>query len=547
MKKIYTLFSFLTIAAVGCFAQNAMDAYNVSQTDLRGTARFMSMAGAFSALGGDLTTLSQNPAGIGVYRSSEIGVTVDFDFQSLTTPPGNKTSLTRVYCNNFGYIGAVNLDNEILRNFNWGATYNRKASFDRDYFGGFGGMPASLTNYIAQSVGSVSPEYLSEFGTLNPYDQPDSYWLGVLAFNSGLISPTTATGNTYIGLANLDSPVDGYYNVSERGYIDEYNINFGGNIADLLYWGIGFGITDLRWTQWSTYGEDIDNADVPVAGSRLTMTTPYYQRNGYASYDLNNYKRITGSGFNMKIGVIFKPINEFRLGLSVHTPTWYNLNQESDGWVDFNYSSNFTGYYGNNYDEIDYPSYLEYNLKSPWRFTIGAAGVVGGRFILSADYEHDAFESMSFSSSGMYRTDYSWINDDIKTYFRASNTFRLGAEFRVTPKFSVRAGYSYTGDNTQNGVFDADWQDQVGIYTSGAYDEDTNPAFTFNKTTQYITCGLGYKFGSFYIDAAYAYRKRSSVYQPFTSFTDEYGLAVIPQANMNQNDNNLVLSIGYRF
>ncbi len=87
MKKI-TLFA-IAVCAGGLVttvsAQSAIDAYSLSQGDLRGTARFMSMAGAFGALGGDLSTLNQNPAGIGVYRSSEIGVTVDFDMQSMKT------------------------------------------------------------------------------------------------------------------------------------------------------------------------------------------------------------------------------------------------------------------------------------------------------------------------------------------------------------------------------------------------------------------------------------------------------------------------------
>ena len=47
-------------------AQTAIDAYSISQNDLRGSARFMSMGGAFTALGGDISTLNQNPGGIGV-------------------------------------------------------------------------------------------------------------------------------------------------------------------------------------------------------------------------------------------------------------------------------------------------------------------------------------------------------------------------------------------------------------------------------------------------------------------------------------------------
>ena len=62
---------FRLLLRYGVFAQSAIDAYRFSQPDLRGTARFMGMGGAFGALGGDLSTLSQNPAGIGVYRSNE--------------------------------------------------------------------------------------------------------------------------------------------------------------------------------------------------------------------------------------------------------------------------------------------------------------------------------------------------------------------------------------------------------------------------------------------------------------------------------------------
>lgn len=71
--------------ATGAFAQSAIDAYRFSQPDLRGTARFMGMGGAFGALGGDLSTLSQNPAGIGVYRSNELGFTLDLDVQKSTS------------------------------------------------------------------------------------------------------------------------------------------------------------------------------------------------------------------------------------------------------------------------------------------------------------------------------------------------------------------------------------------------------------------------------------------------------------------------------
>ena len=147
---------FLAVAALAApmmmFGQSALDAFNISQPDFRGTARFMSMGGAFTALGGDLSTLNQNPGGLGVYRSSEIGLTLDLNFtgtKSLTQGYQESVSKTRFNCNNFGYIGAVYTGSDIMPYFNWGVSYSRSASFDRAYKGKIGQLNGSLTNYIA--------------------------------------------------------------------------------------------------------------------------------------------------------------------------------------------------------------------------------------------------------------------------------------------------------------------------------------------------------------------------------------------------------------
>jgi hypothetical protein len=67
MKKISIII--LAVLAIGSsvFAQTVDDALRYSQIFYGGTARFMSMGGAFTALGGDMSSLSQNPGGLGVY------------------------------------------------------------------------------------------------------------------------------------------------------------------------------------------------------------------------------------------------------------------------------------------------------------------------------------------------------------------------------------------------------------------------------------------------------------------------------------------------
>lgn len=533
MKKtlVSTILASVAFAAV---AQSSVDAYRLSQSDLRGTARFMSMAGAFTALGGDLSTLSQNPAGIGVYRRSEVGLTLDINMthSNASTPVGNFTEdHTHVYCNNFGYIGSVALNSDVMYTFNWGASYNRSVSFDRSFMMGAGnntpGISTSLSNYIAGFTNQsnvTAGELNADQDNYNPY-QEGIDWLSILAYNSYMINPVPVPGmnpndyNKYAGLWGDNTSGSMAAWVRERGYVDEYNLDFGGNVMDMVYWGVGFGITDLNYTQESLYTEYLTNANIPNASADGI-------EKGDGDFDLYNQKRVTGTGFNFKLGVIVKPVNELRLGFAVHTPTYYSLSQDFYADTYFNYSSG----YRDRTSQTD-PGYFDWKLRSPWKIMFGVAGVIGGRGIISVDYQRDAYDNMRISDRGAY-FNYDAENGDIKNYFQATNTIRVGGELRVTPNFSLRAGYSYSQSAVKSETENAE------IYTSG-----TNPAFTFDKDTQYVTLGLGYRYQAFYADAAYVFKQTKSDYH---AFTDYAGIRA-PQYDFTNTNNNIVLSIGFKF
>ena len=504
-------------------AQSAIDAYNLSQGDLRGTARFMSMAGAFGALGGDLSTLNQNPAGIGVYRSSEIGVTVDFDMQSMNTQGSFKDNKTHVHCNNFGYVGSAFTGSELMPVFTWGATYSRTASFNRDYHGSFASLPTSLSNYVASFTDGVAPGDLLVSDAQNPYQGvngvfPD--WLSILSYNAYLINPQTPTSTQYNGLFQNGSTGNSEFTVRERGSIDEYNVNFGGNFVNTVYWGLGIGITDIRYSRQVYYDEEIQGARIPNAAANGTQTG-----NGY--FGLDNFKRITGNGINFKAGVIVKPVDEIRFGLAFHTPTYYSLTQSYDAIANYSYESGY-----DNSTDTDV-AYFDYKMHSPWKMIASVAGVIGGRGILSFDYQRDAYGDMSLSDGHGY--DYDYVNENIKNYFKASNTYRIGAELRVTPQFSLRAGYSYQDSNAK-----ADIENQsVAVETSG-----TDPSYTLDSTTQYGTFGFGYRYKAFYADLAYVHRYRQSEFHPFTAWGNSPD---IPTAKLSQRNNNIVVTLGVKF
>lgn len=544
MKK--TIITALVAAApILASAQSTVDAYTLSQTEPRGTARFMSMGGAFTALGGDLSSLGQNPAGVGVYRGSDIGATLDIDFRSYDTktPYGSsKDNQTKAFCNNFGYVGTAYIGSE-LRSISWGVSYGRTASFDRVINGYNNPTSTSLTNYIAALTNVDKPAPFGDKGlsfgdNYNPYLQSDNNWLSILAFNSFMINSMPGSYNQYQGLYQPGTIGDAEYTVRERGYVDEYNFDIAGNVSDVVYWGIGFGVTDISYSRDAYYSESMENARIEHKGSLV---------NGDAGFNLYNTKRITGNGWNFKAGVIVRPLQELRLGFAIHTPTYYNLSHGYDAAVRYSYFNpalpESQDNPVSNFDAKD-PEYTEWasfdsRLRTPWRMMFGAALVIGNQAIVSVDYERQAYNDMHVKYQyGAYYDEFAdatGINDNIKDVFKAANIVRLGLEYRVTPQLSLRAGYNVSSCNVRDEAVDGN----VEVFTNG-----TDPSFSLDrKTTQNISFGIGYKYKGWYFDAAYVHRNRESRFFAYTNYADQ----VAPSANVTENNNSAVISIGYKF
>lgn len=543
MKKI--LITALAVAAVAPYslAQSAIDALSLTQTQLRGTARFMGMGGAFTALGGDLSTLTQNPGGIGIYRKSEIGVTLDINAMSTETLSDvkYKDNSTTVACNNFGYVGALNLGDSPLRFFNWGVSYNRVAKFDRRMSGYSQSQGGSLTNYIADFTNRAgyTEEQLNFGENYNPY-RSNADWLSILAYNSYLINPTGPNGR-YSGMFHDGTVADAQLNTREKGYVDEYSINFGGNFVDMLYWGIGVGITDLSYTLQSTYDESLENATA-YTGKQSGLIN-----NADAGYYLNNYKHMSGSGWKLSFGLIFKPINELRIGAAVHSPTYWSIDHSYDANVDYSYCNPATPdnpYRPEKPEQTDVASF-DWRLRSPWRFMVGVAGVIGNYAIVSVDYERKAYGDMTVSNA--YYDGYGYIDgytrneaitNNIRDYFKGSDEIRVGVEVRPIRPLSIRAGYNYQTSM----VKDVAANNEVEIVTSG-----TDPSYSFGKDTNNISFGLGYRAGAFTIDATYMYTKRNSTLHAYTPYNGMPTAQLPPAFKVKETQNNIVLSLAYHF
>ncbi|MCH5319058.1 MAG: hypothetical protein J1E38_05055 [Paramuribaculum sp.] len=531
-KKVISILSF----ALPFFAmsQTAMDAFQIAQPGFKGTARFMSMGGAFTALGGDISTLTQNPAGIGVYRSNDVSVTLDLNFQSnKSTVQGLSMSRnsTQFNCNNFGYVGAVYTGSDVMPYFNWGASYSRNASFNRKYKGTINNLSGSLSNLIAgytMADGWSSGDLSSYYDNYNPYQESFAPWLSILGYNSYIINPIGTT-TQYNGLWQDGTYGSGAFDIVENGYNDEYSINFGGNFKNSVMWGIGFGITDIDYTSSVYYEEDFENARIPDSDGNSTIT-------GAGGFGLDSWKHINGTGFNVKLGLILRPVNELRIGLAVHTPTWYSLKQEGWGAIDYGFSSNISGYTEAN---NGYTDYFEWKLRTPWRFMAGIAGVIGSKGIISLDYEYRPMNKMSVQDRD--GNEYTTITGDVETYYKGVNIVRVGAEYRIDRNWSLRAGASLQSSPVSSSITDGNEY----VYTSGPDDTEMTPSYTTDNTTVNAALGFGYRYNNFYIDAAYVYETRKSTFHPYTP-SNYYG-ASPTLADLKTNNNQAVVTIGFKF
>lgn len=524
MKKRFSLLMLVASLSSGLYAQGEMDAFNLSYNDLTGTARSVSMGGAFGALGGDISGIAINPAGIGIYTKSEIVGSVNFtNNQAKTNLYGNqnKDSKFKVSFDNLAFVGTIPTMSDVAPLINFGFSYNRLKSFDRNVKLTGNNLTNSQTNYIANRVSGISNTYLG-LGN-NPFNEGTNYWLGGLTYNTGLIRNTTGTNDKYTSSffdfanPNLDSRLQ----MREKGSIDTYEFNAGTTFLDMISAGVSVSVTDINYRMYSTYTEEWYNADTYKGG-----------------YDLQNWLNTDGTGWQVKAGLIFKPIHELRIGVAYHSPTWYNLTDSYSARIESNVSRTQPIVV----DSWDYTNngsaYSDYKLRTPDKWVFSLAGVIGQNFILSADYELTNYKNMQLKSPN--GEPYFETNTFIKQDFKNASTLRLGAEARITPQFSARIGYMWQQSPVQKSFKDSN--DAAASSTTDvttAATERTVTQYSLVGDANYFTWGLGYRITkNFYTDVAFVIKERKD---------DLYNYGGANKAELKNNLFSGVLTLGYKF
>lgn len=490
MKKIIFLPVLFLLFCINAMAQNETDIVRYSIPTTAGSARVAAMGGAFGALGGDLTAVTANPAGIGVFRKSEISIT---PWLNAANTQSDNSSIRKSSFQLGSLGGVISLYNKNFdwKGFNFGINYTNLNNFNRktNQF-----VYNSPTNYPV--VWANQATIATMYGENLPIDSE-------LAYNVRLIEWVEDEGKFDANLIAGET-VNQHKYIVENGYQGEYDFSFGTNYKDKLYLGFTIGLQSIRYKYRSCYTE-------------TAPSNSYYEID---SYDYNQYLKTEGVGTNFKIGAIYRPIPELRIGAAIHTPTYYSI---TDDYEEAMQSRFFTPDEDGNsvYDSYLTPARYNYDMQTPWKAIFSVATVLAQKAILSVDYEFNNYHSAKFND-GENGYDYSALNQDLRNYLKNTNNVRVGAEFRANNTLSLRAGYAY-------------WASPYRYTGSGKI--------------QSVSGGFGINLGVFYCDAAYIYKqsKDTTVFYRYVDPEDAiYDVSATPVHNKYQA-HEAKITLGIRF
>ncbi len=492
MKKI--AISIVMLCAFQLDAQNEVDALRYGLQDNLGTARYMAMGGAFSALGGDLSSIKENPAATAIYRTNEFGLSIGFHNKDTESSYFNNSEQKDRTSFNIPSFSLVRVDDD-LGDPNWNRL-NLSFGLTR------------LNSLSSQTLIAGQHAQLSYINSLKERAQGKSIedlfnqdLFAYLAFNT--LGLDTTSGGNYVSWIDDDGQKQRFHR-EERGGITELNLSIGASYNDKVFFGASVNIPIVNYETESIFSEfSYDNSvDLTLDGIDTK-----FNRIG-----LQEYIKTTGSGINAKFGIIAKPVFWWRLGIAVHTPTYYTLDEE----YSYQVSSHFNGF---NPITDYFDGIYSYHLKTPGKFVLGTSFILKKQGIISVEYNYTDYSNLEYSSIDDFASfeEEEALNDQnskINQTFTSAGTFKLGAEWRYE-NLSFRGGYNHV---------------ESPLKKSDLLERDV------------LSFGLGYRWEQYFLDMAIQhtrYDERIAVYK----VEDSEPIA----ADLESKINNYVFTFGYKF
>ncbi len=497
-------FSLILLASsIGYYAaaQDETDALRYSNLNVEGTARSIGFGSALGSIGGDFSSLSVNPAGIGVYRSSEVTFTPSLrlnkavgEYLSQSTEDDN----TRFNINNLGAVFTNSAKGRRYKKSDWksvsfGIGFNRIADFNRNY---------SYQGVNNTSSGSFAFE---SDANLYPGDIQNTATLAGLGYNAFLLDTSSLAGMAYETVVPFATGINQLRTVEERGGISDITLSLGGNYQEKLMIGATLGVPSVRYNRTVTYTETDQSGDT---------------NNNFESFTYNETLKTRGTGVNLKLGIIYKITEYIRAGAAFHTPTYYSMTDVQNRYVVAN-TENYKqsqGYFDGPVERIDAPTNeFEYSVLTPWRGIISGAAIIGKRGFVTADYEYVNYRSARVLYDNANSVLQNAVRDSVRAKYQGAHNFRIGAEGRFDMVF-VRLGFGYNGSPFKKSYANAERIDVSG--------------------------GIGFRFDRWFADLGYRRSMYTRMEQPYST---GYTNITAPTAEVGSTLNNVALTLGVKF
>lgn len=484
--RSFLVFCCLCLSA-SLFAQTAFDGLRWSTFDVTSTARNMGVGSAISGLGADFSTLSTNPAGLGVYRYSEIIFSpalnianADALLRNENNDAVNNTGNQFLFSSVGGiFVGRPNSVN--FSNINFALGLNQTANFNQDFI------------FEGASLGSITDRFLEQ-ANAGDFFQFESD----IAADAEAIYDLDGDG---IWTSDFEfvqnTPIPKRQEVTRRGSIQELLFSVGGNFREKLLFGLSVGFPFLNYEETKVYEEEDPSDEVPIF-ENLTF------RENLAT---------TGAGINAKLGLIYMITNKIRIGAAVHTPTGFSL--EDSFTTNIDYVFNDGGIIAGRGESPE--GLFNYRLRTPWRFLGGAGFIVGKSGFISSEVEWVNYGNASFNltsdsdnpDDAAYQEE---VNGQISDRYQSGLNWRVGGELAINT-LRLRGG--------------------IGLGFS--------PDIGTDELDQTYSFGIGYRKRKLFIDAAYRVAILEEDYIPYLT-------SLAPQQNVSVDytDQRILLTIGFK-
>lgn len=530
MKKKIAYILFIVFGVTNTYAQDIYKMESLAGSDLNGTARFVGMGGAMSALGADLSTIGTNPAGIGLYRRADVALS-----GSIITQLGAESfcdiGKTRASFDQVGFVYSTPIGFGKLKYVNFGFNYNKRKNF-KNYIG----VDNFSTGGLSQSIEMM---HLAETNRwLDLDDERDREWttpLTCLGYDTQMLEKSYDDKGNFQGYNPVIAETYNYRRV-QWGGIQQYDFNLSMNWNDQIYAGFTFGVYNVNMHSATDYAELL-----PDGTGRLH------------EYLMQNEESLSGNGYDFKFGLILRPIEEspFRIGLAIHTPTFYNLT--SDAWLYMSSPFQSTMEDGTvlDYTEGYYTQNIpnEYRVKTPWKVNLSLGTTIGNFLAVDAEYEYQNLASSKISYPDYDNAyQYDWggdqdhaLNQEANRFLKAQSTFRVGAEARLSPNVYARLGYNYVSAPFEKDAY-------LNLFTeSSSYYFNTNTDYVNLGAINRFTAGLGLRGKHLYADIAYQYQHQDGELYTFHVPSGGSETNSLRAANVDLNRHNVMLTLGYKF